>query len=419
MKINKQPVPKIPFKEALKAFEDKIILPTKHWSDIPQKAHARAFMVTGAMKHDLLSDIQGEVKKHLNEGLTIQDFRKSFKEITKKYGWYPNNKNNWRADIIYQTNMSQAYNAGREARMQELKEHRPYAEYVAVLDSRTRSHHRELHGQVHHLDSYFWEVYTPSNGWRCRCLKRSISKEAIQSYGLEIEPMIDNMDQIPKTHKIVKVNGKAQVMELPQGVAYGFDYNPGKASFGQILPKEAFEQKKLSLKGQKEWHNLSQGNWESYGRPKIVPIDKPTSRLFKPIDKSLSEAAQKEQMRAYVKKSLNMKEDIEVINTAAGKLVVDAKLLADHLPINRAPHTAFLKELLDKPFEVWQNFEENRITGKIEIRKRYIKALELSKDQGLTIIGNSYKSQITGWTFIPVEARNLKKYRIGEMLLGR
>ncbi len=428
MKNRKNTVPVIPFKEAIAAFENKIILPTdenkiilptEHWADIRPQIHARGFMVTGALKHDLLADIHSEIANDLKNGSTLKDFRAKFDDICAKHGWQPKGGKDFRAKVIYNTNINMAYSSGRWAQMQQLKDIRPYAEYVAILDGKTRPHHRSLHGQVHHIDSAFWEVYYPPNGWYCRCFIRSLNKAEMEVYNIEPEAFIDDVNSIPIETRLVKINGKKQYVDLPKGISIGFDSNSGKSAFGNILSKQDFDTKRLSLKGQKEWKNLSQGDWQSYGLSKTIPADIPKATLLKPIDKSLSENAKKTQMTKLIKKTLAMEKDISVIKGATGNIAIDARMLGEHLPLERMPFISLLKETLEEPYEVWQAFEESKITGKVEVRQRFIKVLALEKNKPLLFVAQSYKGQITGWTYFPLKQREINKRRYGTLIYKR
>jgi uncharacterized protein with gpF-like domain len=53
--------------------------------------------------------------------------------------------------------------------------------YVAVMDSRTRTQHRVLHGRVFRYDDPFYGAFYPPNGYRCRCRVRTLSADRVGS----------------------------------------------------------------------------------------------------------------------------------------------------------------------------------------------------------------------------------------------
>ena len=119
----------MPFNKAVEGFRDKLNLPTATWTDIYEGQHARAFVIAGAMKEDILNDFRQSVDKAVAQGMSLEDFRKDFDNIVAKHGWGYNGGRNWRSRVIYETNLYQSHNAGRYAQMQAVKRTRPYWRY--------------------------------------------------------------------------------------------------------------------------------------------------------------------------------------------------------------------------------------------------------------------------------------------------
>ena len=88
-------------------------------------------------------------------------------------------------EVIYRTNMQNAYMAGRWQELQDNRAAMPYLQYTAVMDNRTRPLHRELHGQVYHIDDPFWDTFYPPNGFNCRC---TVTAYGERLFGLRLGP---------------------------------------------------------------------------------------------------------------------------------------------------------------------------------------------------------------------------------------
>ena len=101
----------LPFEEAIEFFRQKVRVPTEHWDDIWRTAHSHSFMVAGATEDALLADFQDAIARALKDGTTLAEFTKTFDELVEKYGWahfdIPSIPG-WRAQIIYETNLSTA-----------------------------------------------------------------------------------------------------------------------------------------------------------------------------------------------------------------------------------------------------------------------------------------------------------------------
>lgn len=131
----------LPFEEAIAFFRQKLNMPSERWADVWRDAHNRAFMVAGATKTDLLADLRGAVDKAISEGQSLGAFQKAFKEIVARHGWEHTGPASWRSRVIFETNLRQSYNAGRDDQIERIKHKRPYALYRHG-DS---EHPRELH----------------------------------------------------------------------------------------------------------------------------------------------------------------------------------------------------------------------------------------------------------------------------------
>lgn len=231
-----------PFTQQVDFFRQKLNLPTERYDDILKSAHDRAFVVAGAMKADLLNDLRQAVDGAIAEGQSIQWFRQQFADIVRKHGWEgwtgsdTKEGRDWRTRVIYQTNLSASYAAGRWQQLNDpdLLQLRPYWKYV---HNDTVRHPRPLHqswsGMVLRHDDPFWQTHFPPNGWGCRCRITAVGAREYKGHpppddGTYIYRSKDGVDHV-----------------LPKGIDYGWDYAPG-ASLDQSL-KPFVENKAATL----------------------------------------------------------------------------------------------------------------------------------------------------------------------------
>jgi hypothetical protein len=166
---------KKPFAEQVAFFRGKLgdLVPTAKWDDLWKEQHDRAFMVAGAAKADLLADLAEAVDKAIAEGETLNQFRQRFGEIVTRRGWHgwtgeeSKAGRAWRTRIIYQTNLSTSYAAGRLAQLREAGF--KYWVYKHSGAEHPRLQHKAWHGLTLPADHPFWQAHYPPNGWGCGC----------------------------------------------------------------------------------------------------------------------------------------------------------------------------------------------------------------------------------------------------------
>ena len=254
---------------AMKYFRSKGHTLSWDWRDTLGEAHARAFTVAHVARMDILRDIRGAVDEAITEGKTFREFQKSLEPTLRKKGWWGKNKrfnpetgeeesvlegSPQRLRTIYNTNMKSAYSAGREEFFQRNKDARPYGQFVAIIDPKTRDSHGKLHGKVFRLDDPFWDRFTPPLDFNCRCRKRALSERALKRKGLKALKSEGRMK--PEDRVINKKTGETRKVwgyRLPGGgkvfPRVGFDNNPWKAAFQPDLEKYDYDIAKKYIEG--------------------------------------------------------------------------------------------------------------------------------------------------------------------------
>ena len=206
-----------PFAEQLDFFRQKLNLPTEAWDDITLAAHDRAFVVAGAQGADLLEDLRGAVDEAIQEGTGLQAFRQNFARIVAEHGWTGWTGEGtpggvaWRTKVIYQTNMSTSYAAGRYKQLSdpELLKILPYWQYHHMDgELHPRPLHQAWDGLTLPPDHPFWEEHYPPGGWGCMCWVSAVSQDDF-------------------TFAITGGKGPANAPVGTDGIDQGFGYAPG------------------------------------------------------------------------------------------------------------------------------------------------------------------------------------------------
>lgn len=215
---------KQPFAEQVVYFRAKLgnLVPTANWQDLQGQAHDCGFMVAGAAKADLLTDLAAAVDRSITEGQTLEAFRKDFLKIANQRGWSGFTGDDsparraWRTRVIYSTNASTSYNAGRYAQLVEggfalwVYHHNDSVSYP-------RPHHVAWDGITLPAGHAFWQTHYTPNGWGCRCyITGASSASGARRLGGDPDlPLPEGWDTIdPKTG-------------VPAGIDKGWDYAPG------------------------------------------------------------------------------------------------------------------------------------------------------------------------------------------------
>jgi len=208
---------RMPFPEAIDYLRQKIAIPTERWDDIRESEHDAAFIVAGA-KGSLLTDLQRAVNRAIADGQGVEQFTETFKQISQN--WVHRGDKDWRARIIYQTNMRMAYAAGRYQYQldPDVLRLQPYLQYLHGGSQDPRPAHIALHERVFPAREL---PFYPPNGFGCSCRTVSLSERDLERLGLEVS-RFRRGDLVPYELP----NGqKGEALVQPDR---GFDYVPGQ-----------------------------------------------------------------------------------------------------------------------------------------------------------------------------------------------
>ena len=246
----------LPPRDAVAYLESKGITPTRHWYDIWQEAQAKAVTVSGMTRFDLLEDVKKGLVDAVKNGRTGKMFIDDLAPILRAKGWTGKRQSvnpktgevtergldlPARLSLIFFQNVQSAYMYGRYRAMLANAEERPWWMYVAVLDSRTRPHHRALHRKVFRYDDPFWKTHYPPNGFYCRCRVRALSDVQLEREGLTPESGEGRMisrevvvnPRAPENQQVIREVWGWQ--ERPGGLTHwtdtGFSYSAGYTTY--------------------------------------------------------------------------------------------------------------------------------------------------------------------------------------------
>lgn len=242
---------RMPPEEAIKFLEGKGLVPTRHWREISGAANVTSFTVARSSGFDILGDIHGALIEAQREGLPVRDFSNRLIPVLQAKGWWGKAIDPESGEIdavtrdgrpaelgsprrlktIYQTNLQQAYMVGQGVVLAEAVDTHPYVRYTAILDGRTRPHHRALHGRVFRQDSPEWRVIEPPNGLNCRCSYSPVSPYRLgkKGYALSAGEVIHGEDAKGRPLKGIRFADGS--VFWPDA---SFDYSPTRESLARL-----------------------------------------------------------------------------------------------------------------------------------------------------------------------------------------
>lgn len=399
----------LPFSQAVDFFRDKVSLPSERWDDLWQGMHSRAFVVAGATKTELLADLRGAVDKAISQGTTLAEFRKDFDSIVEKHGWQYKGNRAWRTAVIYDTNLTVAYSAGRYKGMtaDAVLAARPWWKYLPSSSAQRRPEHVQWYGIVLRHDDPWWNTHYPPNGWGCKCGVTSMSNR-------EYERTNDRLrTTAPEDSTYDHINRQTgEITKVPVGIDPGWDYNPGVAAWGKKLADTAMAQ--WQAQKADAWQTLTPGDWMTYSLPERLTPVAPAATLG---PKLTTVAA----TRQSIAKIIGSEEQVYslVADEFRYDLLVNAEALASHLAQNldRTPYLPFIPEALSDPDEVWMRFDQHKGTGKVVLRQRVIKAIDLGKKTGMLVVFDASNGMLESWTMLPItKSTYINQQRTGKLV---
>jgi hypothetical protein len=221
----------------------------------------------------------------------------------------------------------------------------------------------------------------------------------------------DGPDEAPPLDMEAKPWGSTgETIMTPKGVGPGWGYSPGEAAWGRPLAEA--EMASWKAMGPEAWERLTPGDWQSYGRPERLEATGAAPDL-------LPRVATTREVQATLEGLLGGPEKVFTIQAGDWEfpLLVDAQVLAQHLnDLWRSRFLAGLPEMLNKPDEVWMGFQRHKGTGKVVLRARVLKAVQMDGKDLVMVADAGENGMLQAWTFVPGTDRYIQNQRWGMLL---
>lgn len=242
-----------PFEEQIRFFQRKVSVPTETWLDLRKGDHAHAFVIAGIKRIDALNAVRDRIEAAMKGEVSLEQFQKEFRTLGPNGGleFVSDKARDRRARLIYETNLRQAYNAGRweQFNSPDMRTARPYLMYRhndRGYSRNPRPLHQAWHGTILPIDDPWWQTHAPMNGWGCKCGIRALSARDVGA----IDPTMleEGYQWQAPTDGTYEWTDKTtgEIVDVPKGIDPGFDYNVGEAS-SSMLVHRSFSERLLSL----------------------------------------------------------------------------------------------------------------------------------------------------------------------------
>ncbi|MDY3123611.1 MAG: phage minor head protein [[Actinobacillus] rossii] len=246
-------------KEAVDFLHQKKLLASKVFKkELYDSALARSTTIARLDSLEMTKDIYASLESAVKNGISFSQWKKDIMAEFERKGWvFAHDKKVSRGidgkqladpktgeyfgtprrlNTIFRVNTQAAYSAGRYQRLMDNVDNRPYWQYSAVGDNRTRPAHMALHGRIYRYDDPFWATFYPPNGFNCRCTVIALADRDLKRKGIdkpddssqnlvEIDRPADKQGNVEKTIGFKLPDGSIRTTDK------GFDYNIGRLSY--------------------------------------------------------------------------------------------------------------------------------------------------------------------------------------------
>lgn len=128
----------------------------------------------------------------------------------------------------------------KQMRDPDMVKGRPYWQYIHAetrVPMNPRQQHVDFDGLVLRWDDPWWDIYFPPNDWQCSCGVRTLSELQLKRLGKTGPDTAPDIIRESYTHK-----ASGETVQLPDGVGYGWDYQPGNLWEQGLVPSQLIDE---------------------------------------------------------------------------------------------------------------------------------------------------------------------------------
>lgn len=404
----------LPFGEQIEFFRRKLNLPTTAWTDVYTREHDWAFVVAGANRDAIVADFRAAVERAIAGGGTLEEFRRDFDRIVARHGWDYRGGREWRSRVIYETNLSTSYAAGRYQQLRN-SPRTPYWRYEhADWVEHPREQHLAWDDLVLDAADPWWQQHFPPNGWGCQCQVRGLSLRDLARLGKSGPDRAPEVEMVERTIGQRSPNGPRTV-RVPRGIDPGFEYTPGAARLAGAVPPE------------RPTPPLP-GSTGGPGLPNLRPAEPlPAPRPFPASELLPSGLPPQDYVSDFLERFGATLEQPAIVPDVIGeRLVVGRDLFTDAQgdwkadKRGRGPYLPLLAQALLDPDEIWVRVEWIYTLGKAVVRRRYVAQFEVEgQDTPALAVFELGADGWAGVTAFPGHAQEAEAWRVGVRLYRR
>ena len=157
-------------------FRDRIPMTDEDFDALDEELRGRAFRIAGVNQLALVSDVWEALDDAIANGDSFGDFKA---EVSERLSSAWGGEKPWKVENLFRTWTQRAYSAGRYEMMTDpdVKEARPFWEYVEIDDGRVCPICSECGGTVRLADDPWWASHIPPTHSACRCSHVSLTPE--------------------------------------------------------------------------------------------------------------------------------------------------------------------------------------------------------------------------------------------------